>query len=114
MHFLKIIGLFVAVVHIGHADTGLTYEQAFPRDRLWPGQVKPLADLHDESGKKQLSGRIPVVFIRAYEDGKLAVFTPREEGYDFLWVTKDGKRIEKAKDLAAIEGLHRQPSPMED
>lgn len=51
----------------------VSFPQAYENDSHWPSHVSLTEDLQDENGKRLVSGSIPVVLIRAYQDGQLAI-----------------------------------------
>lgn len=57
------------ITHSGLPD----FESAFNNDKLWPSHVQMSEDLLDGDERQILKKGIPVVLIRAYADGKLAV-----------------------------------------
>jgi hypothetical protein len=58
---------------VASTSAGISYAQAYENDRHWPSHVSFAEDLHDEDGKRLVSKALPVVLVRAYEDGQLAI-----------------------------------------
>lgn len=78
MRFMKYLFSLLLIIHTLGATktehTGLPgFEAAFNEDGLWPSHVRLSDNLLDEDERQILKKGIPVVLIRAYADGKLAV-----------------------------------------
>lgn len=58
---------------IAATDALPDYENAYRHDRLWPSHVRLSEDLLNEDGRRLAGKGIPLVMIRAYADGKLAL-----------------------------------------
>lgn len=58
---------------IASTSAGISYAQAYENDGHWPSHVSLSEDLHSEDGKRLASKALPVVLVRAYDDGQLAI-----------------------------------------
>ncbi|WPJ94191.1 hypothetical protein SH580_12180 [Coraliomargarita algicola] len=54
-------------------DATGSYEYVYAQDKLWPSHVELEQDLYSDEGKRLLRAGLPLVLIRAYEDGMLAI-----------------------------------------
>jgi hypothetical protein len=64
--------IMVTNVLTGGATTK-DFDWAYAQDMFWPTHVTPSEAVLDDSGNIVLQANIPVVLIRAYEDGKLCL-----------------------------------------
>jgi hypothetical protein len=65
--------LFICQSLVALPCSGSDYAEAYANDRHWPSHVSLSEDLHDDEGKRLVSKSLPLVLIRAYEDGQLAI-----------------------------------------
>jgi len=105
MTTLKILILLISISTISAAFTQAVdpadsseYKKAFALDHLWPSHVTPRATITDPSGAPSLGAGIPLVLVRAYEDGKLAVI---DRGGSRLIAHSKTDFIERVKEAGA-------------